>query len=33
MHHADTEATEIAIAAAALNRMAEFGRPKYVRVT
>ena len=28
----ETEASEIAIAAAALNRMLEFGRPKYVRV-
>jgi hypothetical protein len=28
----ETEATEIAIAAAALNRMLEFGRPKHVRV-
>jgi len=27
-----TEATEVAIAAAALNRMLSFGRPKYVRV-
>jgi hypothetical protein len=27
-----TEATEVAIAAAALNRMLEFGRPNYVRV-
>lgn len=27
-----TEATEVAIAAAALNRMLEFGRPKYVRI-
>jgi hypothetical protein len=27
-----TEATEIAIAAAALNRMLEFGRPNYVRI-
>jgi hypothetical protein len=27
-----TEATEVAIAAAALNRMIEFGRPNYVRV-
>jgi hypothetical protein len=28
-----TEATEVAIAAAALNRMLEFGRPNYVRIT
>jgi hypothetical protein len=28
----ETEATEIAIAVAALNRMLEFGRPKYVRI-
>jgi hypothetical protein len=27
-----TEATEVAIAAAALNRMLEFGRPHYVRI-
>jgi hypothetical protein len=27
-----TEATEVAIAAAALNRMLAFGRPKYVRI-
>jgi hypothetical protein len=27
-----TESTEVAIAAAALNRMLSFGRPKYVRV-
>ena len=27
-----TEATEVAIAAAALNRMLEFGRPIYVRI-
>jgi hypothetical protein len=27
-----TEATEVAIGAAALNRMLAFGRPKYVRV-
>jgi Transposase DDE domain len=27
-----TEATEVAIAAAALNRMLEFGRPNYVRI-
>jgi IS5 family transposase len=29
---AETEATEIAIAARALNRMLEFGRPNYVRI-
>lgn len=29
----ETEATEVAIAAAALNRMLEFGRPNYVRIT
>jgi hypothetical protein len=28
----ETEATEVAIAAAALNRMLEFGRPHYVRI-
>jgi hypothetical protein len=28
----ETEAKKIAIAAAALNRMLEFGRPKYVRI-
>ena len=28
----ETEATEIAIAAAALNRMLAFGRPNYVRI-
>jgi hypothetical protein len=28
-----TEATEVAIAAAALNRMLEFGRPTYVRIS
>jgi hypothetical protein len=28
----ETEATEVAIAAAALNRMLEFGRPDYVRI-
>jgi hypothetical protein len=28
-----TEATEVAIAAAALNRMLAFGRPNYVRIT
>jgi hypothetical protein len=28
----ETEATEITIAVAALNRMLEFGRPKYVRI-
>src|ERR1700756_3601131 len=28
----ETEATEVAIAAAALNRMLEFGRPNYVRI-
>ena len=27
-----TEATEVALAAAALNRMLEFGRPNYVRI-
>jgi hypothetical protein len=27
----ETEGTEVAIAAAALNRMLEFGRPNYVR--
>jgi hypothetical protein len=27
-----TEATEVAIAAAALNRMLEFGRPNYARI-
>ena len=27
-----TEATEVAIAAAALNRMLELGRPSYVRI-
>jgi hypothetical protein len=27
-----TEATEVAIAAAALNRMLELGRPNYVRI-
>jgi hypothetical protein len=27
-----TEATEITLAAAALNRMLEFGRPNYVRI-
>jgi len=27
-----TKATEVAIAAAALNRMLEFGRPNYVRI-
>lgn len=29
----ETEATEVAIAARALNRMLELGRPKYVRIT
>jgi Transposase DDE domain len=29
----ETEATEVNIAAAALNQMLEFGRPKYVRIT
>jgi hypothetical protein len=29
----ETEATEIAIAAAALNRMLQFGRPSYLRIT
>jgi hypothetical protein len=28
----ETEATEVAIAAAALNRMLEFGRPSYARI-
>jgi hypothetical protein len=28
----ETEATEIAIAARALNRMLEFGRPNHVRI-
>jgi hypothetical protein len=28
----ETEATEVAIAGAVLNRMLEFGRPSYVRV-
>jgi hypothetical protein len=28
-----TEATEVAIAAAALNRMLELGRPNYVRLS
>jgi hypothetical protein len=28
-----TEATEVAIAAAALNRMLAFGRPNYVRIS
>ena len=28
----ETEATEVAIAAAALNRMLEFGRPSYIRI-
>jgi hypothetical protein len=28
----ETEATEVAIAAAALNRMLEFGRPNYIRI-
>jgi hypothetical protein len=28
-----TEATEVAIAAAALNRMLKFGRPNYVRIS
>ena len=28
----ETEATEIAIAAAALNRMLAFGRPNHVRI-
>jgi len=28
-----TEPTEVAIAAAALNRMLELGRPSYVRIT
>ena len=28
----ETEATEVAIAAAALNRMLELGRPNYVRI-
>jgi hypothetical protein len=28
----ETEATDVAIAAAALNRMLEFGRPHYVRI-
>jgi hypothetical protein len=27
-----TEATEVALAAATLNRMLTFGRPKYVRI-
>jgi hypothetical protein len=27
-----TEATDVAVAAAALNRMLAFGRPKYVRI-
>jgi hypothetical protein len=29
---AETEATEVAIAARVLNKMLEFGRPNYVRV-
>jgi hypothetical protein len=29
----ETEATEVAIAAVALNHMLEFGRPNFVRVT
>ena len=29
----ETEATEVAIAARAFNRMLEFGRPNYVRVS
>jgi hypothetical protein len=28
----ETETTEVAIAAAALNRMLEFGRPNYIRI-
>ena len=28
-----TEATEVALAAAALNRMLTFGRPNYVRIS
>jgi hypothetical protein len=28
----ENQATEVAIAAAALNRMLEFGRPSYVRI-
>jgi hypothetical protein len=28
----ETEATEVALAAAALNRMLGFGRPSYVRI-
>jgi hypothetical protein len=28
----ETETTEVAIAAAALNRMLEFGRPSYARI-
>jgi hypothetical protein len=28
----ETEATEVAIAAAVLNRMQEFGHPNYVRI-
>jgi hypothetical protein len=28
----ETEATEVAIAVAVLNRMLEFGRPNYVRI-
>ena len=28
----ETEATEVAIAAAGLNRMLEFGRPRYIRI-
>jgi hypothetical protein len=29
----ETEGAEVAIAAAALNRMLEFGRPNYVRIS
>ena len=28
----ETEATEVALAAAALNRMLGFGRPRYIRI-
>jgi hypothetical protein len=28
----ETEATEVAVCAVALNRMLEFGRPNYVRI-
>jgi hypothetical protein len=31
-HTEETEASEVAIAAAALNRMLAFGRPNYVRI-